>query len=307
MRSKRLPARHPRNRVQNLLAAQPRRHRRQFFQRIARPVPIAQLLQRQQRGLHAHLRALAQKILPLLVARNTEKSLCGSSSISIGRHPPCADALTWTPGEDSSTIDAAPWHAPLRRQGHADSCSPPTQSSTCTTSRPAPGTSRTPQTPRRRAAPMTLSSLARRRRPPAPRQLRPLAHRRRSPRPRRHRRRLAEVKHRIDRTNQLRNDLAEELDRTLLAWLDPAGLPNPDAPLNSESPGLIIDRLSILALKIYHTREEAERADAPQATPSATATASPSSKSSAPTSPPASTPSGTKPSPAPATSSSTAS
>jgi len=33
--------------------------------------------------------------------------------------------------------------------------------------------------------------------------------------------------------------------------------------LNSESPGLIIDRLSILALKIYHTREEAQRTDAP--------------------------------------------
>ena len=39
-------------------------------------------------------------------------------------------------------------------------------------------------------------------------------------------------------------------------------LANPDSALNSESPGLIIDRLSILALKIYHTREEAERHDA---------------------------------------------
>ncbi len=37
---------------------------------------------------------------------------------------------------------------------------------------------------------------------------------------------------------------------------------HPNAPLHSESPGLIIDRLSILALKIYHTREEAERPDA---------------------------------------------
>ena len=39
----------------------------------------------------------------------------------------------------------------------------------------------------------------------------------------------------------------------------PVNFPIRDAPLNSESPGLIIDRLSILALKIYHTREEAHR------------------------------------------------
>jgi len=74
---------------------------------------------------------------------------------------------------------------------------------------------------------------------------------------------LADVKRRVDRTNQRRNDLAESLDRALLAWLEPQALPNPDAPLNSEPPGLIIDRLSILALKIYHTREEAGRQDAP--------------------------------------------
>ena len=72
---------------------------------------------------------------------------------------------------------------------------------------------------------------------------------------------LADVKRRIDRTNQLRNDLAEELDRTLLDWLAPQRLPAEEAPLHSETPGLIIDRLSILALKIYHTREEAERTD----------------------------------------------
>jgi hypothetical protein len=74
---------------------------------------------------------------------------------------------------------------------------------------------------------------------------------------------IADVKRRIDRTNQRRNDLAEELERALLAWLEARGLPNCDAPLNSESPGLMIDRLSILALKIYHTGEEVDRADAP--------------------------------------------
>lgn len=74
---------------------------------------------------------------------------------------------------------------------------------------------------------------------------------------------LAGVKRRVDLTNQRRNDLAEELDRTLLDRLATEGLPNPEAPLHSESPGLMVDRLSILALKIYHTREEAERADAP--------------------------------------------
>ena len=74
---------------------------------------------------------------------------------------------------------------------------------------------------------------------------------------------IAAVKRRIDRTNQRRNDLAEELDRMLLAWLEERELPRPTAPLHSESPGLIVDRLSILALKIYHTREQAERAGAP--------------------------------------------
>ncbi len=73
---------------------------------------------------------------------------------------------------------------------------------------------------------------------------------------------LADVKRRIDRTNQLRNDLAEQLDRTLLEFLEPQNLPIGSGPLHSESPGLIIDRLSILALKIFHTREEAERPDA---------------------------------------------
>jgi hypothetical protein len=74
---------------------------------------------------------------------------------------------------------------------------------------------------------------------------------------------LAGVKRRIDHTNQLRNDLAEQLDRTLLDWLHGRKLPDKAAPLHSETPGLIIDRLSILSLKIFHTREEAGRTGAP--------------------------------------------
>lgn len=75
---------------------------------------------------------------------------------------------------------------------------------------------------------------------------------------------LAGIKRRIDSTNQQRNDLAEALDRTLIEWLKSQGLPNPNAELHSESPGLMIDRLSIQALKIYHTAEEAERPAGPE-------------------------------------------
>ena len=66
---------------------------------------------------------------------------------------------------------------------------------------------------------------------------------------------IVHVKHDIDRLNQLRNDLAEQIDLTLLR-ISPD---NPAAPLNSESPGLIVDRLSILALKIFHTGEQIHR------------------------------------------------
>ncbi len=74
---------------------------------------------------------------------------------------------------------------------------------------------------------------------------------------------LARVKRAIDTVNQRRNDLAESCDRLLLALLAPHRLPHPEAELASESPGLMIDRLSILALKLHHTREEVQRPGAP--------------------------------------------
>ena len=73
---------------------------------------------------------------------------------------------------------------------------------------------------------------------------------------------IAEVKRGIDRTNQRRNDLVEQFDASLLQALLPRNLPQPDAPLHSETPGMIVDRLSILSLKRFHMREEAQRNDA---------------------------------------------
>ena len=73
---------------------------------------------------------------------------------------------------------------------------------------------------------------------------------------------VALVKHTIDALNQRRNDLVEHLDRMLLSA---AGDQSSTAPLHSESPGLIVDRLSILALKIYHTAEESHRLSASDA------------------------------------------
>ena len=69
------------------------------------------------------------------------------------------------------------------------------------------------------------------------------------------------LKRRIDRSNQDRTDLVEQIDtyfRTRYAGVKPL----PAATINTESPAWAIDRLSILALKIWHMREQAERTDA---------------------------------------------
>ena len=69
------------------------------------------------------------------------------------------------------------------------------------------------------------------------------------------------LKRRIDRSNQDRTDLVEEIDsyfRQLYSNVNPS----PGARLNTESPAWAIDRLSILALKIYHMQEQVDRQDA---------------------------------------------
>lgn len=68
-------------------------------------------------------------------------------------------------------------------------------------------------------------------------------------------------KRRIDAQNQIRTDMVEYIDSYFLAQYKNS-IPLPDARINTESPAWAIDRLSILALKIYHMQEEADRLSA---------------------------------------------
>ena len=71
--------------------------------------------------------------------------------------------------------------------------------------------------------------------------------------------RIHQAKRAIDRFNQERNNFIEEMDKVLVAELKPA---ESGVPRNSETPGMIIDRLSILALKEFHMWEETVRTEA---------------------------------------------
>ncbi|MBD5304314.1 MAG: DUF4254 domain-containing protein [Bacteroides sp.] len=69
-----------------------------------------------------------------------------------------------------------------------------------------------------------------------------------------------ELKRRIDRSNQVRTDMVEDIDTWMREKYKDV-TPLPDATINTESPAWALDRLSILALKLWHMREQAERTD----------------------------------------------
>ncbi len=69
------------------------------------------------------------------------------------------------------------------------------------------------------------------------------------------------IKRRIDASNQERTDMVEYIDSYFLDYYKDV-TPAPDAKINTETPAWAIDRLSILALKIYHMEQEVGRSDA---------------------------------------------
>ena len=74
---------------------------------------------------------------------------------------------------------------------------------------------------------------------------------------------IAKVKRAIDGFNQQRNDWIEKVDEWIVADLDGKGIrTDSSVPRNTETPGSAIDRLSIMALRLYHLDEQAQRNDA---------------------------------------------
>ena len=76
---------------------------------------------------------------------------------------------------------------------------------------------------------------------------------------------IARVKRSIDQFNQQRNDWIEKVDDEITLAIKKSGVTSEaDAPMNTETPGSTIDRLSILSLRIYHLREQLQRDDVSQ-------------------------------------------
>ena len=73
---------------------------------------------------------------------------------------------------------------------------------------------------------------------------------------------MVKTKHNIDKYNQARNDAIEKIDEWILNHLTVNQI---KASLHSETPGMMIDRLSIMQLKHYHTKEAMERKDVTEA------------------------------------------
>lgn len=74
---------------------------------------------------------------------------------------------------------------------------------------------------------------------------------------------IATVKRAIDKLNQQRNDMIEKLDDAITERLSELRIEaDADAPINTETAGSAIDRLSIMSLRLYHYREQLDRADA---------------------------------------------
>ena len=69
------------------------------------------------------------------------------------------------------------------------------------------------------------------------------------------------IKRRIDKSNQDRTDMVEKIDDYFLEQFKSI-VPKAGTRINSETPAWLIDRMSILMLKIYHMKEQTERTDA---------------------------------------------